>query len=121
MSTAAAVMEQLAATRAQLDAASEQLLSPTADAVDRCSAMLESASGRLAACRAEAIAAQGDAGALEEAWKLRRSFVRATRLLDHAARFHENWVAIRGAMTGGYTNRGEPSPLRHSGRVCLEA
>jgi hypothetical protein len=121
MSSAAAVMERLAATRAQLDAASEQLLSPTADAVDRCSALLESACSRLTDCRAEVAAAQGDAGALEEAWKLRRSFQRASKLLESAARFHDNWVAIRGTMTGGYTNRGEPAPLRHPGRVCLEA
>jgi hypothetical protein len=59
--------------------------------------------------------------ALEEAWKVRRSFLRATKLLENAARFHENWGAIRGVMTGGYTNRGEPAPVRHSGRVFLEA
>ena len=114
-------MERLSATRAQLDAASEQLLSPTADAVDRCSALLEAACRRLTDCRDEVAAAQGDAAALEEAWKVRRSFLRTTRLLENAARFHENWVAIRGAMTGGYTNRGEPAPLQHPGRVCLEA
>jgi hypothetical protein len=39
-------MERLAATRAQLDAASEQLLAPNPDAVDRCSALLESACQR---------------------------------------------------------------------------
>jgi hypothetical protein len=114
-------MERLAATRAQLDSASEQLLSPTADAVDRCSALLESACSRLTDCRAEVAAAQGDPAALEEAWKVRRSFLRATKLLESAARFHENWVAIRGAMTGGYTNRGEPAAIQHPGRVFLEA
>ena len=114
-------MERLAATRAQLDAASEQLLAPTADAVDRCSALLESACNRLSDCRVDVAAAQGDPAALKEAWKVRRSFLRASKLLENAARFHENWGAIRGAMTGGYTSRGEPAPLRHTGRVCLEA
>jgi hypothetical protein len=121
MSSAAAVVDRLADTRAELDGVSEQLLTPTPDAVDRCSALLQSASRRLADFRAEGITAQGDAGALEEAWKVRRSFLRAAKLLENAGRFHDNWAAIRGAMTGGYTSRGEPAPVRHPGRLCLEA
>lgn len=121
MPGAAAVVERLAATRAELDAASEQLLAPTPDAVDRCSALLRSASCRLTEFRADAAGAQGDAGALEEAWRVRRSFMRTAKLLEHAAQFHDSWASIRGAMTGGYTNRGEPAPLRHPGRLCLEA
>ncbi len=121
MSGAAAGIEQLAATRSQLDAACELLLSPTTDAVDRCSSLLESAGRRMMEFRTGMAAAQGDPAAIEEAWRVRRSFLRAGKLLEHAARFHENWTAIRGAMTGGYTHRGEPAPIRHPGRVCLEA
>jgi hypothetical protein len=121
MSRGAAVIEQLASTRMQLDAACALLLSPTPDAVERCFTLLESAGGRMMGFREEMAAAQGDPAAIEEAWKLRRSFERASRLLDSAAHFHQNWQAVRGALTGGYTNRGEPAPLRHNGRVCLEA
>lgn len=121
MSGAAEVIEQLAATRAQLESACELLLSPSAEAVDRCSVVLESAGRRMAEFRSDLSSAQGDPGAIEEAWKVRRTFLRAGKLLENAARFHQNWVAIRGAMTGGYTNRGEPAPVLHPGRVFLEA
>jgi hypothetical protein len=121
MSRAAAVIEQLASTRMQLDAACALLLSPTPDAVDRCATQLESTGSRLAGVCDQMAAAQGDPAAIEEARKVRRSFERASRLLDSAAQFHQNWQAVRGALTGGYTNRGEPALLRHNGRVCLEA
>jgi hypothetical protein len=52
---------------------------------------------------------------------VRRSFLHAGKLLENAAQFHQSWIGIRGAMTGGYTSRGEPAPVRHCGRVFLEA
>ena len=121
MSRAVAVIEQLASTRMQLEAACALLLSPTPDSVEHCSTLLEAAGSRMAGFRAEIAEAQGDPGAIEEAWKVRRCFERASRLLENAARFHQNWQAVRGALTGGYTYRGEPAPLRHTGRLCLEA
>ena len=121
MSGAATVIERLAATRAQLESACELLHAPSAAAVDRCSVLLEDAGRRMQDFRADLSAAQGDAQAIAEAWNLRRTFLKAGRLLENAARFHDNWVAMRDVMTGGYTNRGEPAPLQHSGRVCLEA
>jgi hypothetical protein len=121
MSGAAAVIEQLAATRAQLESACELLRAPSAGAVDRCSVLLEDAGRRMQEFRADLPSAQGDPQAIAEAWNLRRTFLKAGKLLENAARFHDNWVAVRGVMTGGYTNRGEPAPLIHPGRVCLEA
>jgi hypothetical protein len=121
MSCAAAVIEQLASTRMQLDAACALLLAPTPDAVDRCATLLESAGNRLTGFRDQMAGAQGDPAAIQEARKVRRSFERTSRLLESAAHFHQNWQAVRGALTGGYTNLGEPAPLRHNGRVCLEA
>jgi hypothetical protein len=112
---------QFESTRAQLDSACDLLLSPTPDALDRCSVLLESASHQMAACQSRIADARGDAAAIEAAWQVRRSFVRAGKLLENAARFHGDWLAVRGAMTGGYTNRGEPAPVRHTGRICLEA
>jgi hypothetical protein len=121
VSTAATVIKRLAAVRAQLDAAGNLLLAPKVESVDRCSALLETAGLQMAELRPDWAGGPGDAAALEEAWRVRRSFVRAARLLESAVRFHENWAAIRGAMTGGYTNRGEPAPVVTETRVFLEA
>jgi hypothetical protein len=121
MCSAATVIEQLTATRAQLDSACELLRAPSADAVERCSVLLEAAAGRMLDFRVQLPGAQGDPQAIAEAWNLRRAFLKATKLLENAARFHDNWVAVRDVMTGGYTSRGEPAPFHHSGRVCLEA
>jgi hypothetical protein len=121
MSGAAAVIEQLAATRVQLEGACDLLVVPTAGALDRSAEMLASAGRKMSELAPGLAAARGDAQAMEEAWKVRRTLQRAGKLLDNAARFHENWTAIRGAMTGGYTPSGEPAPVRHPGRVFLVA
>jgi hypothetical protein len=116
-----AVSEQLAATRAQLDAACELLIAPTPQALDQCSMILEAA-GRQAAEHMPSLAeARGNGEAIAEAQRLHRSVQRARSLLENAGRFHIGWLAIRGTLTGGYTDRGEPAPVRHAGRVCLEA
>jgi hypothetical protein len=41
--------------------------------------------------------------------------------LQNAAAFHEGWMRIRGAISGGYTRSGEPNPILFASRVCLEA
>jgi len=119
--SSAAVVEQFAATRAQLDSACDLLISPTPEVLDRCSILLESASREMAECQSRIAEVRGDPAAIEEAWRVRRSFLRAGKLLANAARFHANWMSIRGALTGGYTDRGEPAPVRHAGRICIEA
>lgn len=119
--TGAAVVEQLAASRAQLDTVCDLLRAPSPEIVEQCSRLLEAAGDQISASRPDLADAAGDPGALEEAWRLRRSFQRAAKLLDSAARFHENWLSIRGAMTGGYTNRGAPAAVQHTNRLCLEA
>jgi hypothetical protein len=113
--------EQLAATRAELDAACAMLTSPTPDVLDRCSILLESASRQMAECQPQIAQLRGDPAAIEEAWRVRRSFLKAGKLLANAARFHGNWMSIRGALTGGYTDRGEPAQVRHAGRIWIEA
>ncbi|MBS1858040.1 MAG: hypothetical protein JST11_21905 [Acidobacteria bacterium] len=121
MSPAAAVIEQLTATRAQLESACELLLAPSAGALDGCAELLAAAGRKMSDLSPGLALARGDALALEEAWKVRRSFERAGRLLESAARFHTAWTGIRGAMTGGYTPSGEPAEVRHPGRVSLVA
>jgi hypothetical protein len=119
--TSAAVLEQFAATREQLDSVCQLLISPAPEVLDRCAGLLESAGRQLTECQPQLAAMRGDPAAIEAAWMLRRSFVTADKLLQSAARFHTNWTAIRGALTGGYTVRGQAAPVRHAGRICIEA
>ena len=116
----AVLVEQLMSARQQLDSACHLLLRPSGEALERCSTVLEEASRQLSEWQPRLTEQVGDAAALEEAWRLRRSFVRASRLLEGANEFHLNWLQLRGAMTGGYTETGEAAALRHVSRICLQ-
>ena len=76
---------------------------------------------QLAACQPQLGASAGDALALEEAWQVRRSFLRVRQLMQSAATFHENWLRVRGAMSGGYTATGDAGSVVHPRRICLQA
>src|SRR5436190_23546391 len=102
MSTGA-VVEQLAATRTQLEAACDLLISATPEALDRCSTLLESAGRQMEYCQSRIAEVRGDPAAIEEARRGRRSFIRAGKLLAAAAGVYANWISIRGSLTGGYT------------------
>jgi hypothetical protein len=41
--------------------------------------------------------------------------------MESAATFHETWARVRGAMVGGYTPTGDPGPVTHQSRICLQA
>jgi hypothetical protein len=115
------IAQQLAQVRSQLDRACERLTSPSPEGLDQCSYDLESAMQQLAACQPQFSAQAGNAEALAEAWHVRRSFQRARRLMDSAAVFHDNWMRLRGVMSGGYTPTGDPGPVLHPSRICLQA
>jgi hypothetical protein len=115
----AALVEQLMSARQQLDFASRLLAKPSPEALESCSSVLEAAGRQLAEWQPTFSQQAGDAAALEEAWRLRRSFVRTARLLQGVGDFHLNWLQLRGAMTGGYTKTGEPAPLIHGSRISL--
>jgi len=116
----AAFVEQLMSARQQLDLASDLLTKPSPEALDRCSSLLEATGRQLAECQPTFAQQAGNAVALEEAWRLRRSFVRTSRLLQSAGDFHRNWLQLRGAITGGYTETGEPAALMHVNRISLQ-
>ena len=116
-----AIVQQLATVRMQLDRACERFTSPSPDALEASSGELESAVRSLAECQPQLGAHAGNASALEEAWRVRRSLLHARKLLHGAATFHGNWMRIRGAMVGGYTSQGEPGSLLHAGRISLQA
>lgn len=116
----AVLVEQLKSARQQLDSACGLLLRPSVEALDHCSGVLEEAGRQLAEWQPTIAQHAGNAVALEEAWQLRRSFVRAASLLQGASNFHLNWLQLRGAMTGGYTGTGEPAPVFHNSRINLQ-
>jgi len=113
------LVEELMAARRQLDFACGLLARPSPEALDCCSSELEAAGHRLAECQPTLSQQAGNAAALEEAWRLRRSYLRTARLLRGAAEFHLHWGQLRGAMTGGYTGSGESAPLLHGNRISL--
>lgn len=115
-----ALVEQVVSARQQVDFANVLLMKPSPENVEQCSSILEEAGRQLAQWQSDCSLLRGDAAALAEAWHLRRSVQRASRLMQGAADFHTNWLNMRGAMTGGYTMNGEPAPLLHGQRICLE-
>jgi hypothetical protein len=115
------IAQHLAQVRAQLDRTCERLTRPSPEALDECSYDLQSAMRQLAACQPQLSQYAGNAEALEEAWHVRRSFLRARTLMESAASYHDNWTRLRGAMSGGYTPTGDPGPVYHQSRICLQA
>ena len=113
------LVEQLMSARQQLDSASDLLTKPSPEALESCSIVLEAAGRQLAECQPTFHQEGGNATALEEAWRLRRSFGRTSRMLRGAADFHLGWLQLRGAMTGGYTETGESAPLMHACSISL--
>lgn len=116
----AALVEQLMSARQQLDFAGGLLLRPSPEALERCASVLEAAGNQLTEWQPSISRQAGNAEALEEAWRLRRSFIHTARLLHNAGDFHRNWLQRRGAMTGGYTGTGESAPILHSSRISLQ-
>jgi hypothetical protein len=114
-----AVVPQLVSVRQQLDFASGLLAKPSPEAMDSCSSVLEAAGRQLKEWQPAFSQQAGDATALEEAWRLRRSFVRTARLLQGAGEFHLNLLQLRGAMTGGYRETGESAPIMYGHRISL--
>jgi hypothetical protein len=118
---AQSIAQSLAQVRGQLDHACDRLVSPTAASLDACARDLESAVRQFTDFQPELRGHGGDAEALEQAWHVRRSFLRARKLMESAAAFHENWTRLRGTISGGYTATGDPGPVTHPRRICLQA
>ena len=115
------MVEDLAGVRRSLDRACQRIIVASGDALDECSHDLDAALRQLAECQSRLGPHAGDPAALEESWRVRRSFQRARSLLPSAAAYHAGWSRVRGAMSGGYTRSGDPAPLRHTSRLCLQA
>ena len=115
------IVDRLAQVRTHLERTCEKLTTPSPEVVDECSGHLESAVRQLAECQPMLAHNAGDPAALEEAWRVRRSYQRARSLIHAAATFHGNWMSLRGSMSNGYTRAGEPAQILHGSRICLQA
>ena len=118
--SSAALVQQLMSVRQQLDFASGLLAKPSPEAWTPAATVLETAGTSTTGVAARFSQQAGDAAALEEAWLLRRSFVRTARLLQGAGEFHRNWSQLRGAMTGGYRETGEAAPVLYGHRISVQ-
>jgi hypothetical protein len=115
MSTA----EQLRTCSAGLDHACDRLAEPSPESLGLCSTILESAIEHLSAL--QPTLNHGDAEALAEAWRLRRTVRRAGLLLTSAADYHRRWQERLGIQTAGYGPDGRAGNSAVSGRLCVRA
>lgn len=117
---AAEVVERLLAVRSEVDQACKLLISPSPTALDSCSHLLETAGSRLAELQPQLRQGAGNPAARQEARRLRTAVVCAKRLLENASSFHVNWGRLLGALSAGYTERGDPAPAPRRGRICVQ-
>ncbi len=117
--TAANVAEGLAAARAEVERVCGLLVSASPEFLDGCPGLLQRACSVIGEFRPWMSEARGDGAAFEEAHRLQSAVRQAARLLESALDYHARWNRILGAMTGGYTERGDPAPVIRQGRVYL--
>ena len=110
--------ERLAAARAEIDRVCQLLVSPTAEQLDRCAERLAGAIREVTVYRESGpTSIEFQAEDLQQARALETSLRRASRLLEAAAAFHENWWRCVGALCGGYTDRGAPAAVDRGCRI----
>ena len=114
------IEEQLRAARLEVDGAIQLLVAASAESLDRCAPILETASQRIAGFQSRLGEEGGNSKAREEARRLRSSVSRAGRLLEGAASFHFNWSRMRDTLCAGYTEGGAPAPAPPRKRISIE-
>jgi hypothetical protein len=112
---------QLSAAREKLDQACALLLSPSPEALDLCTPLLQAAIAHVTACQAAiGSPAQAEPDASAEGRRLHAAVRRARCLLEAAATYHQNWARRMGAMSAGYDGRGEPALVERGRRLILQ-
>jgi hypothetical protein len=114
------LVDQIRRCSGEVDRACAALLSPGAESLDDCGAVLAGAAGTLAAVRPSLHDARGDPEALAEAWRLQRTVRRASALLESAAAYHAGWADLLGVQTAGYGPGGQPRETPRHGGLCLK-
>ncbi len=114
----AAAAELLVTAQSEVKRASDLLIAPTPEALNGCQNALQSAISQLNEYRAQHSENQPDSGAALLIKGLRTEVVRAGRLLQNLARFHQGWDRVLGSISGGYLAGGSPAPVARTGRIC---
>lgn len=119
---AASASERLAAARTAVERASQLLLSPTPEQMDGSARQLETAISEITEFRnCGTLTEPGSVALRQEAMGqarlLKRSIFRAARLLESAALYHAHWLRCLGALSAGYTPRGQPAAVEHHVRL----
>jgi hypothetical protein len=117
---AAEVVERLQAVRLEVDRACQLLISPSPATLDSCARLLETAGSRLTQLQPQLRQGAGNPTAQQEARRLRTAVLCVRHLLENAWSFHVNWGRLLGALSAGYTERGEPAPAPRRGRLSVE-
>ena len=95
------------------------LVTSSPEYLEGCPGLLQRACSVIADFRPGLSEARGNRAVLDEAQRLQFAVRHAARLLESALNYHVRWNQILGAMTGGYTEHGDPAPVPRQGRVCL--
>jgi hypothetical protein len=101
----------------RLTRAAQMLLKPTAEACEAAVTELESAEHLVRAALA------GPPAALpgpDQVRRLQAALRGVIGLWENAAGFRLGWARVLGAMTGGYTERGEPKLLEPPATIAIE-
>src|SRR5690348_1312935 len=113
--------EHLRSCNANVELAYAALLKPSPEALEGAVPVLRGAVRSLEALCPVLHDSRGDAEALTEAWRLRRTVRRTNTLLANASAYHEGWNDLLAVKTVGYGPRGEPGEPPREGRVCVRA
>ena len=111
--------EVLRTVRSDVERVCGLLASPSAEALDRCAVVLESACSDLASCLPWASGARGTPEALVEARRLQAAVRRASHLLEIAQDYYAKWSRTLATLTSGYTPSGEAGEPVRRGLVSL--
>ncbi len=109
-------IEGLLAGREMTERACRILESPTAENLEACRILLETAVGKVQCLKL----ASPDSGARAEVLRLRNVVRRAAALLQNAAEYHTGWTRLLGVRSGGYERSGEPAGIARRPSVSLE-
>jgi hypothetical protein len=111
--------ERLRMIRPEVERACVLLASPSAEALDRCAGVLESACTDLARCQPWARSVQGNPEARAEVDLLEAAVRRAGRLLKVARDYYMEWSSRWATLSSGYTPGGEVAAPIRRGLVSL--
>jgi hypothetical protein len=106
--------------RGELEEICEMLLGPSPEVLNACQSLMATVAAEMESTRPDWRRASGDTQAAEEARRVRRTWIRARRLLENAARFHAGWRDRRAAMSSEYRADGSLPELRCPARIFVE-